>query len=162
MNRNHEIVDNRGARDEALADELALLIDGATNYAIYMLDRQGIVTIWNRGAERIKGWTAAEIVGRDFAVFYPAEQASAGKPRDDLARAHLLGRFEEDNRIEQGKELRPLLGRRWRLALVRELDRIGLHRPFTLAEIPYPWREEQAHSMLIGSTGMGKTVAMMD
>ena len=97
MNRNHEIVDNRGARDEALADELALLIDGATNYAIYMLDRQGIVTIWNRGAERINGWTAAEIVGRDFAVFYPAEQASAGKPRDDLARAHLLGRFEEDS-----------------------------------------------------------------
>lgn len=72
MNRNHEIGDNRGARDEALADELALLIDGATNYAIYMLDRQGIVTIWNRGAERIRGWTAAEIVGRDFCRFLPS------------------------------------------------------------------------------------------
>ena len=77
-------------------------------------------------------------------------------------RFELLAQINAHNRIEQGKELRPLLGRRWRLALVRELDRIGLHRPFTLAGIPYPWREEQAHSMLIGSTGMGKTVAMMD
>ena len=68
MNRNHEIGNNRGARDEAVADELALLIDGATNYAIYMLDRQGIVTIWNRGAERIK------IKGSQF-----ARQSSASR-----------------------------------------------------------------------------------
>ena len=77
-------------------------------------------------------------------------------------RSELLAQINAHNRIEQGKELRPLLGRSWRLARVKELDRIGLHRPFTLAGIPYPWREEQAHTMLIGSTGMGKTVAMMD
>ena len=97
MNGQEEIGDERVARDEVLRDELTLLIDGATNYAIYMLDCRGIVTIWNRGAERIKGWTAAEIVGQDFAVFYPAEQAAAGKPQDDLARAHRLGRFEEES-----------------------------------------------------------------
>lgn len=93
----------RGSSDErsvpggTLVDELSLLIDGATNYAIYMLDPQGRVTIWNRGAERIKGWTAEEVVGHDFAVFYPAEEVAAGKPQDDLARAHRLGRFEEDS-----------------------------------------------------------------
>lgn len=81
----------------AMRDELALLIDGATNYAIYMLDPEGRVTIWNRGAERIKGWTAAEIVGRDFAIFYPADEVADGKPQADLLRASTLGRFEEDS-----------------------------------------------------------------
>ena len=80
-----------------MRDELALLIDGATNYAIYLLDPDGRVTIWNRGAERIKGWTAAEIVGRDFAIFYPADEVAAGKPQSDLARATALGRFEEES-----------------------------------------------------------------
>ena len=76
--------------------------------------------------------------------------------------AELLAQIKSHNRIEQGKELRPLLGRGWRFARAKELDRIGIYRPFTLAGIPYPWREEQAHTMLIGNTGMGKTVAMMN
>ncbi len=83
--------------DAALAEELGLLIDGATTYAIYMLDPQGRVTIWNRGAERIKGWAEAEIIGRDFAIFYPADDIAAGKPAADLARAHRDGRIEEES-----------------------------------------------------------------
>jgi len=83
--------------DAALAEELGLLIDGATTYAIYMLDPQGRVTIWNRGAERIKGWAEAEIIGRDFAIFYPADDIAAGKPAADLARAHCDGRIEEES-----------------------------------------------------------------
>ena len=79
------------------ADELSLLIDGATNYAIYMLDPEGRVTIWNRGAERIKGWSAAEIVGRDFSMSYPPEDIAEGKPAADLARAHAEGRVEEES-----------------------------------------------------------------
>jgi two-component system sensor kinase FixL len=81
----------------AMADELGLLIDGATNYAIYMLDPEGRVTIWNRGAERIKGWAEAEIIGCDFAVFYPPEDVASGKPQADLALASTLGRVEEDS-----------------------------------------------------------------
>ncbi|MEO9129693.1 MAG: PAS domain S-box protein [Sphingomonas sp.] len=80
-----------------LADELSLLIDGATNYAIYMLDPEGHVTIWNRGAERIKGWTQAEIVGQHFSVFYPPEDVAAGKPQADLDRASAEGRVEEES-----------------------------------------------------------------
>ncbi len=83
--------------DAALAEELGLLIDGATTYAIYMLDPQGRVTIWNRGAERIKGWAEAEIIGREFAIFYPADDIAAGKPAADLARAHADGRVEEES-----------------------------------------------------------------
>lgn len=80
-----------------LADELSLLIDGATNYAIYMLDPNGHVTIWNRGAERMKGWLQAEIVGQHCSKFYPAEDVVAGKPEADLAKAHAEGRVEEDS-----------------------------------------------------------------
>ncbi len=79
-----------------MAEELGLLIDGATSYAIYMLDPNGIVTIWNRGAERIKGWRSTEVVGHDFALFYTPEDVAAGKPQADLDRASAEGRVEED------------------------------------------------------------------
>jgi two-component system sensor kinase FixL len=88
---------SEGRRAATLADELSLLIDGATNYAIYMLDPDGRVTIWNRGAERIKGWTEAEIIGRPVSIFYPPEEVAAGKPAEDLARASAAGRIEEDS-----------------------------------------------------------------
>lgn len=80
-----------------LSDELNLLIDGASEYAIYMLDPQGRVTIWNKGAERLQGWTEAEAVGKDAALFYPAEAVEAGKPLADLQRAKELGQFDEED-----------------------------------------------------------------
>lgn len=81
---------------EALADELNLLIDGALGYAIYMLDPAGHVTIWNKGAERLKGWTEAEVLGRHTALFYPRDEVEAGKPEADLAAARQVGRLEEE------------------------------------------------------------------
>ena len=86
-----------GPSSATTAEELSLLIDGAITYAIYMLDPQGRVTIWNRGAERIKGWTEREVIGRDFALFYPPDDVAAGKPAHDLARASAHGRFEEES-----------------------------------------------------------------
>lgn len=80
-----------------LARELELLIDGATNFAIYMLDPEGRVVIWNLGAERIKGWREAEILGRSSAIFYPPDEIAAGKPGADLARAKEEGRLEEES-----------------------------------------------------------------
>ena len=91
------VSDLAARRHAILAEELGLLIDGATNYAIYMLDPQGRVTLWNRGAERIKGWTEAEIIGQDAAIFYPPDDVAAAKPKDDLIRAARLGRIEEDS-----------------------------------------------------------------
>lgn len=78
------------------ADELNLLIDGATDHAIYMLDPDGRVTIWNKGAERLMGWSEAEAVGQPIAFFYPPEAVAAGKPAADLDRARQEGRFEEE------------------------------------------------------------------
>lgn len=75
----------------------------------------------------------------------------------------LLGMVKAVNRSRRAEELRTLLGRAWWLASREELSASGLEfRPFTLAGIPWPWREEQTHAMLVGSTGTGKTVALMD
>jgi two-component system sensor kinase FixL len=92
------------ARD--LAEELNLLIDGAAGYAIYMLDTDGRVTIWNKGAERLKGWTEEEVLGRHTSIFYPPEAIAAGKPVDDLALAEQLGKIEEEDwrRRKDGSE----------------------------------------------------------
>jgi two-component system sensor kinase FixL len=84
-------------RNAVVAEELSLLIDGAMDYAIYMLDPRGRVTLWNRGAERMKGWTEAEIIGVSSAIFYTPDDVAAGKPGDDLIRAEALGRIEEDS-----------------------------------------------------------------
>src|SRR4051812_3439590 len=56
-----------------LAEELNLLIDGAAGYAIYMLDTDGRVTIWNKGAERLKGWAEQEVLGQHTSIFYPPD-----------------------------------------------------------------------------------------
>src|SRR3546814_15826852 len=53
---------------DIVADELNLLIDGALGYAIYMLDRNGKVTIWNEGARRLTGWPDAAVIGMDAAL----------------------------------------------------------------------------------------------
>lgn len=86
-----------GRRDRATADKIGLLVDSATNYAIYMIDPDGRVASWNRGAERIKGWSEGEIIGRSISVFYLPEDVAAGKPMDNLRRARADGRMEEES-----------------------------------------------------------------
>jgi PAS domain S-box-containing protein len=73
-----------------------LLIDSVTDYAIFMLDPAGRVMTWNAGAERIKGYTAGEIVGRYFAVFYPPDATREEFPRYELRKALEDGRFEDE------------------------------------------------------------------
>jgi two-component system sensor kinase FixL len=89
--------DATARRNAVMAEELGLLIDGAANLAIFMFDPEGRVTIWNRGAERLKGWTEAEIIGRSIDLFYPPEDIAAGKPQADLEYAKRNGRLEEDS-----------------------------------------------------------------
>lgn len=75
----------------------------------------------------------------------------------------LLRMVKAVNAARRAEELRTVLGKAWRFARRRELVDAGLDfRPFSLAGIPWPWREEQTHAMLVGSTGTGKTVALMD
>ncbi len=92
-----ERADARARHANEIAEELNLLIAGTQDYAIYMISPEGQVTIWNKGAERLKGWTEQEAIGCDTAVFYPADAVSAGKPARDLERAQMLGKLEEED-----------------------------------------------------------------
>ena len=71
-----------------------LLIEGVTDYAIYSLDRNGNITSWNSGAQRIKKYTAEEIIGKHFSRFYTKEDAEAGLPAKVLETAATTGHFE--------------------------------------------------------------------
>ena len=73
-----------------------LLVQGVTDYAIYMLDPQGLVVNWNAGAERAKGYRAEEIVGAHFSRFYTAHERAAGLPEQSLEIARAQGRFESE------------------------------------------------------------------
>src|SRR5262249_7230297 len=89
----------RRAAEEALRrseEQFRLLVEGVTDYAIYMLSPEGIVTSWNAGARRIKGYEAAEIVGRHFSQFYTPEDRERGDPQRALETAAREGRFEKE------------------------------------------------------------------
>jgi len=74
----------------------SLLVDGVTDYAIYMIDPSGIVTNWNRGAQRIKGYRTEEIVGQHFSCFYAEEDRAANVPQKSLEIAAREGRYEAE------------------------------------------------------------------
>lgn len=80
-----------------------LLVQGVTDYALYMLDPEGYVTNWNVGAERIKGYTADEIVGCHFSQFYTEEDRLAGEPQKSLDTARREGRIEREG-LRQRKD----------------------------------------------------------
>src|SRR4051812_37000082 len=73
-----------------------LLVEGVIDYAIFMLDPSGIVTNWNAGAKRIKGYEADEVIGRHFQIFYPIEDREAGLPALSLQTAREKGKFEAE------------------------------------------------------------------
>jgi PAS domain S-box-containing protein len=71
-----------------------LLIEGVTDYAIYSLDKNGIISSWNSGAERIKQYSAEEVIGKHFSQFYTKEDAANGLPAKVLATAGREGHYE--------------------------------------------------------------------
>ena len=92
--------------DPTLASEIAtqppreeafrLLVEAVQDYAIFLLGTDGRVRTWNPGAERAKGYTASEIIGQHFSVFYTPEEREAGRPQALLARAASEGRVEDE------------------------------------------------------------------
>src|SRR5438105_6383153 len=73
-----------------------LIVEGAKDYALLMLDPEGRVVSWNAGAERLKGYRAEEIVGQHFSRFYPPEDVQAGKAERALQQAVAEGRWEDE------------------------------------------------------------------
>ena len=82
-------------RSKREADMLRLLIESTQEYAIFMLDPDGRITSWNRGAERLNGYRPDEIIGRHFSLFYPDEALARGWPEHELQVTRAEGRFED-------------------------------------------------------------------
>jgi PAS domain S-box-containing protein len=93
-----DLTDRRAAEEELRRSEerFRLLVQSVTDYAIYMLDPDGLVSSWNAGAERFKGYSADEIMGQHFSRFYTEEDREAGIPRIALDTARREGRFEAE------------------------------------------------------------------
>ncbi len=89
----------RRAAEEALKqsqEQFRLLVQGVSDYAIYMLDPEGVVANWNLGAHRIKGYLPEEIIGTHFSKFYTDEDREAGEPQKTLEAAEREGRLEKE------------------------------------------------------------------
>ena len=89
--------DRRANLHPFISDErFRLLADVISDYAIFLLDTEGRVTSWNAGAQRIKGYTAEEILGSPFSRFYPDDAVRRGWPGYELQQAQKHGRFEDE------------------------------------------------------------------
>lgn len=88
----------RAAHEAVRASEerLRLMIEAVRDYAIFMLDPSGHVTSWNSGAQHLKGYTADEVIGSHFELFYSEEDRARKHPQEELAIAARVGRYEEE------------------------------------------------------------------
>jgi PAS domain S-box-containing protein len=119
MTTEHEPLPLASLSDMSDAQRLELLVGAVTDYAIYMLSPGGHISSWNAGAQRFKGYTAAEAIGKHFSMFYGKEDREAGIPEKALRTALLEGRFEDEGwRVRKD-------GSRFRASVV--IDRILDH-----------------------------------
>ena len=88
------LAESRAAASELRTSEerFRLLVDGVKDYAIFLVDPNGLISSWNQGAERIKGYKAEEILGRHLSTFYQPEEVAAGHPAIELTEAEEQGR----------------------------------------------------------------------
>ncbi len=100
-----DLTERKKAEQELITSEqqFQLLVQGVSDYAIYMLNPEGYVSSWNSGAQRIKGYRAEEIVGAHFSRFYTEEDRAAGLPEKSLETARTVGRFEKEG-VRQRKD----------------------------------------------------------
>jgi PAS domain S-box-containing protein len=109
-----EDITERRAAAQALSESerrFRLVVEGVTDYAIYMLSPEGEISSWNAGAQRIKGYAATEVLGRHFGMFFTAEDRAQGKPDKALEIARNAGHFDDE-----GWRLRKDGSRFWALA----------------------------------------------
>ena len=115
------------------------MVDAVGDYAIFMLDAQGRVATWNRGAELAKGYSAGEIIGRHFSVFYPQDRIDEGWPEQELALAREHGRVEDE-----GWRLRKDGTRFWASVIITALfDEDGALRGYAKVTRDLTERREQ-------------------
>jgi hypothetical protein len=123
-----DITAQRVAEDELRRSEerFRLLVEAVEDYAIFMLSPEGVVVSWNAGAQRIKGYSAAEIIGRHFRVFYPQERQAEHHPEHELEMALRDGSYEEE-----GWRVRKDGNRFWANVLITTVfNELGAHIGF--------------------------------
>ena len=92
-----EQIDHRIRAEMAVSaakERLANVVDSVQDYAVYSIDLEGLVVTWDIGAERMKGYTTEEILGRNFSCFYSQQDITDGKPAQAIAKAREMGRYE--------------------------------------------------------------------
>jgi PAS domain S-box-containing protein len=92
-------ITDRKISEQALRDSeerFRLLMNNVKDYAIYMVDEKGTIITWNKGAERIKGYTSSEVIGKNISMFYTAEELERGEPELNLKRAREIGNHESE------------------------------------------------------------------
>lgn len=77
-------------------ERFRLMVDGVRDYAIFLIDPNGVISTWNEGAERLKGYSSKQAIGQHFSLFYPEEDRETDKARYELDEAMLTGRYEEE------------------------------------------------------------------
>jgi len=87
---------DRGSGSERTDEPFRLFADAVQDYAIFMLDAEGRITSWSKGAERVHGYVSDEIMGKHFSLFYPDEDIHSRKPAQQLKAAAKEGRFEDE------------------------------------------------------------------
>ena len=108
-------------------ERFRLMVEAVRDYAIFMLDPQGRVASWNVGAQRLKGYSAADILGKHFSIFYPEEEQRRGHPQEELRIALAEGRYEEE-----GWRVKKDGSRFWaNVTITAIFDREGRHVGFT-------------------------------
>ena len=120
-------------------DRFRALVTAVRDYAIYMLEPDGSVASWNVGAERIKGYAAAEVIGQNFRIFYPESERAAGHPEENLAAALRDGAF-----AEEGWRVRKDGSRFWASVVITAVyDEAGRHLGF--AKVTRDQTEQRLH-----------------
>jgi PAS domain S-box-containing protein len=86
-----------GTTGHGISDEqYRMIVQSIKDYAVFLLTPEGLIASWNEGARLIKGYTAAEVIGRSFEIFYPQEAVADGFPKRELSEAARVGRFEDE------------------------------------------------------------------
>ncbi|HEY7239530.1 MAG TPA: PAS domain S-box protein [Burkholderiales bacterium] len=135
--------DTQGGNPLELSDPYRQLVHGVEDYAIFLLDRSGHVVSWNRGAEKLMGYTAAEITGRHFSVLYPPEAIERRRPERELKMAQESGRLEDE-----GWRVRKDGSRFWANVAVTALyDESGVVRGFSKITRDLTERRRQEESL---------------
>ena len=149
-------VEERSAALEHSQTQFRLLVQGVTDYAIYMLDDHGYVTSWNAGAERIKGYTPEEIIGHHFSSFYEEQDRAAGDPGKALETARRNGRFAAEGwRVRKD-------GTRFRASVVIDAIHDDAGNPVGFAKITrdVTEREEALHELEVAREALFQSQKM--